>query len=152
MPRVHVEGLRELDHALGELPKSMAKATLRRTGLKVLQPVADTMEALAPDDPATGGNDLRSRIGVGTKLSPRQAKLNRKVEGKAFVEVYAGAGPLPQAHLQEFGTVNHPPQPFARPAWDQHKGGLLPAISKELWAEIQKSAARLAKRLAKKAA
>lgn len=149
MAKVYVEGLRELDAALGEFTKATAKGVLRRVGLKALEPVADGMRALAPDDPATGGNDLRSSIGTGTKLSPRQARLNRKLEGKAFVEVYAGAGPVPHAHLQEFGTVNHSPQPFARPAWDSNKGRVLDTVAKDLGAEIDKTARRVAKRKAR---
>jgi len=149
--RVSVTGLRELDRALGELSKASANGVLRRIGLKALQPVADTMAALAPDDPATGGNDLRSSIGVGTKLSRRQAQQNRKREDKSFVEVYAGAGPLPQAHLQEFGTVNHPPQPFARPAWAENKDRVLEIVKSDLGDEIIKTARRVAKRAAAKA-
>lgn len=151
---VRVEGLRELDRALGELPKSMARNTLTRVARKALQPVADTARALAPDDPETGGYDLRNSITVGTKLSPRQRKLARRAiksgEGeKYFSEVYAGAGPLPQAHLQEFGTAHHAPQPFLRPAWDEHKRGVLETVKRDLGGEIDKSAKRLAARRAK---
>ena len=149
---IRLDGLRELDAALGELSKASAKGVLRRVGLKALQPMADTMRAMAPDDPETGGNDLRSSIGVGTKLSPRQARLNRRPEDKSFVEVYAGAGPVPQAHLQEFGTVDHGPQPFARPAFEQHKEGVVKSVAANLGAEITKTAARAAKRKAKLAA
>lgn len=149
MAKVRVSGLRELDAALGQLTKATAKGVLRRIGLKALQPFADDMRSQAPDDPKTGGNDLRSSIGVGTKLSRRQARLNRKAESKSFVEVYAGAGPLPQAHLQEFGTVHHPPQPFARPAWEANKRGVLETIKSDLGAEIEKTAKRVAARKAK---
>jgi HK97 gp10 family phage protein len=149
---VRIDGLRELDRALGELPKAVARNTLRRVGLKALDPVADSARDMAPDDPETGGNDLRSSIGVGTKLSSRQAKMNRKREDKSFAEVYAGAGPVPHAHLMEFGTVNHGPQPFMRPAWDQHKTGVLETVKTELGGEIAKAAKRVAARAAKKAA
>lgn len=148
--RVRVEGLRELDTALGELPKALARGVLRRVGLKALQPVAETMAALAPDDPDTGAPDLRTSIRVGTKLSPRQARMNRKREDKSFVEVYAGVGPeAPQGVLQEFGTLTNPPQPFARPAWDQEKASVLETVKRDLGGEIEKTAKRLAKRQAK---
>jgi hypothetical protein len=90
---VHVEGLSALDAALGELPKAAAKGVLRRIGIKALDPVAEAMRALAPDDPTTGGRDLRNNIHVGTKLSARQARSNRKRDDKSFVEVFAGVGP-----------------------------------------------------------
>src|SRR5690606_5127845 len=83
---VRVDGLRELNDALEQLPKSTQRSVLRRVGLKALQPVADAARAMAPDDPATGGNDLRSSIGVGTKLSPRQAKLARRMIKKGLAD------------------------------------------------------------------
>ncbi len=149
--RVRVEGLRELDRALAELPKSTAKAVLRRTLLKAGKLIADSARAKAPDDPGTGGKDLRSSIGVGTKLSNRQAKLHRKMfkNDKASAEAFAGAGKVAHAHLQEFGTVNHAPHPFLRPAWDGNKMRALDIIKTETWVEIEKSAKKLAKKLAK---
>lgn len=154
---VRVEGLSDLDAALGELGKATARNVLRRVGLKALEPVADTARNLAPDDPNTGGNDLRSSIGVGTKLSARQAKLARKAirSGEAekhFVEVYAGAGQVPHAHLQEFGTGHHAPQPFLRPSWDSNKAGVLDTIKTELATEIDKAAKRQARKAARLAA
>lgn len=148
---VKVSGLRELDRALGQLPKSTGKAVLRRVLKKAGQPMADDMRAKAPDDPETGGNDLRSSIGVGTKLSKRQAKLHRKMfkNDKASAEVFVGAGKVAHAHLQEFGTAHHGAQPFARPAWDAGKMQALETIKTDLWSEIDKAAIRLAKKAAK---
>ena len=145
----HIEGLRELDIALGELPKTVAKNTLVRVGKKRMQPTAEAMRAKA-----TGGNDLRSSIAVSTKLSPRQAALHRReiksgAAEKQFAEVFTGAGPLPQAHLTEYGSVNNAPVGWGRSAWDETKGGVLPGIGADLWDEIQKSAARQAKRAAR---
>ncbi len=145
---VKVEGLRELEVALKELPKATAKATLKRILLKYGAPVAETMRGLAPDDPHTNRNDLKHSIAVSTRLSKRQAKLHRKEnkDDRDFAEVFIGAGALPQAHLQEWGTINHGPQPFARPAWDQHKDGMLEGFKDDLWKEIAKTAARVAKK------
>jgi HK97 gp10 family phage protein len=149
--RVRVDGLRELDAALADLPKATGKAVLRRTLLKAGKPIADAARGMAPDDPLTGGNDLRSSIGVGTKLTKRQAKLHRKMfkNDKASAEAFAGAGKVAHAHLQEFGTVNHGPQPFMRPAWDANAGRALDIIKTDMWTEIEKAAQRLAKRLAR---
>lgn len=152
--RVRVEGLRELEAALRELPRATGKGALRRVLKKRAEPIAAEMRAKAPDDPATGGNDLRSSIGVSTKLSRRQATLHRKMfrNDKAAVEMFVGAGPLPQAHLQEFGSSIHGPQPFARPAWDNNKTAILEGLKDDLWAEIKKSADRHARKLARLAA
>lgn len=148
---VRIEGLAELDRALGELPKSTARNVLRRTLLKAGQPMAETMKSMAPDDPETGGSDLRSSIAVGTKLSARQAKLHRREtkNDRAFAEAFVGPGPDPAAWNQEFGNVNHGPQSFARPAWDAHKTEALDIIGRETWGEIEKAAKRLARRVAR---
>lgn len=151
--RVRIDGLKELDRALGELPKATGKNVLRRVLRKRAEPIAEDMRAKAPDDPRTSGNDLRGSIGVGTKLSKRQAKLHRKMfkNDKASVEMFVGAGPVPHAHLQEFGTSRHGPQAFARPAWDAGKGPLLEGLKDDLWQEIQKAAQRLARKTARQA-
>jgi HK97 gp10 family phage protein len=148
---VKIHGLRELEAALADLPTATGKNVLRRVLNARAQPIADAASSMAPDDPATGGHDLRSSIGVSTKLSPRQKGLHRKMfkDDKAAVEMFVGAGPLPQAHLQEFGTVHHGPQPFMRPAWDEGQGQLLDGIAADLWSEIDKAAKRVAKKRAK---
>lgn len=148
---VRVDGLRELDAMLGELPKAAAKGVLRRVGIKALQPMAETARGLAPDDPATGGNDLRNSITVGTRLNKRQSGMARKDEGKAFVTVHMGPT-VGHGLLQEYGTVNHPPQAFMRPAFSQDAPGAIDIVATELRGEIEKTVARRAKRAAAKAA
>ncbi|WEX07373.1 HK97-gp10 family putative phage morphogenesis protein [Chelativorans sp. AA-79] len=152
--RVRVEGLRELEQALSELPKATGKNVLRRTLRKAGEPIAEDMRAKAPDDPDTSGEDLRNSIGVGTKLSPNQRSAHRKMfrDDRASVEMFVGAGPVPQAIQQEFGNVNHGPQSFARPAWDAGKDGALETIKTELGNEIGKAAKRLARKAARLAA
>lgn len=152
---VKFTGGRELDAALGALAaeygKASGKAVLRRVGMKALQPMADTTNALAPDDPATGGNDLSGSYIVGTKLNKRQAALARKDQNKATVTVYMGTDD-PAGLQQEFGNVNHGPQPHIRPAFAQHAEGAIKIVANELGPEIEKTAERLAKRRAAKAA
>lgn len=141
--KVHVEGLKELEQALQQLPMANAKAVLRRTLKEAGEPVAKTARSLAPREMGY----LRESIDVGTKLSARQAKLHKK---ESPVEMFIGPGPDPAAHLQEFGTgPGHQAQPFMRPAWDQHKNEVLDIIANRTWLEIEKTAARLAKKAAK---
>lgn len=146
---VRVDGLRELDEALGELPKATAKNVLRRVARKALEPVAADMAARAPVD----DGHLRDSIGVGTRLTRRQAALHRKAfrDDRASIEMFAGAGGMPQAHLREFGGDGHPPHPFARPAWDSNKNGVLESIKSDLGDEIMKAAQRLARKAARAA-
>jgi HK97 gp10 family phage protein len=142
--KVKIEGLREVKDALRKLPNSTAKSVLRRVGKKRLKPVADRARSYAPEDQG----ELKDSIGVSTRLSKSQKRKHRKPD-RNDVEVYAGAGPHPQAHLQEFGTKDAPPQPFMRPAWSAEKRGVLQGIKIDLWSEIKKAADRLARKTAR---
>jgi hypothetical protein len=149
---VSIEGLREVDAALGDLGKATGRNVLRRVAVSRLQPMAEEAKRLAPDDPATGGNDLKNSIAVSTRLGKRQGKINRKSKSEA--EAHMGpAGPggnvPPQGVQQEFGNQNHGPQPFMRPTWDGGKDALLEGIKDDLWAEIERAAARQAKKAAR---
>ena len=137
-----VQGLKELDRALGELKPSTAKGVLRRVGRKALEPFDEAWRLAAPHL----SHALQESGSVGSKLSRTQRAAN---ERENLVEVFAGPGPLPQAVQQEFGNENHPPQPFARPAWDETKDQALKIVKTELGGEIQKAAARAAKRALK---
>lgn len=138
---VKVEGLREVDAALGQLGKATGRNVMRRVAVARLQPIAEDMRDKAPVDQS----DLRDSIIVTTK----NPKRNRK---RSQVEAHAGPGRHPQAHLQEFGTQHHGPHPFVRPAWDAGKDELLEGIADDLWTEIEKAAARQARKAARLAA
>lgn len=144
-----IDGLREMDAALGELSKATAKNTLIRVGKAALQPMADLTNRLAPDDPETGGNDLSGSYIVGTKLNPRQKALAKK-EPKDFAMVYMGTND-PAGLQQEIGNVNHGPQPHIRPAFEQESEATIRRVASGLKPEIEKSAARARTRALKKA-
>lgn len=152
---VRIDGLKELDNALGELPKATARNTLRRVLMRIAEPMAENMRSLAPDAPRSSPRrDLKRSIGAGIKLSRRQAGLHRKAtkDDRTFAEVFVGAGALPHPHLQEFGTPQHGPQPFVRPVWDAWRNRIIPMIKPALWEEIDKAAKRLARKAARAAA
>ena len=141
--KVHVEGLKELEQALRGLPKANAKAVLTRTLKEAGEPIAKTARGLAPKLEM----HLVESIDVGTQLSRRQRGIHKK---QSPVEMFVGPGPDPAAHLQEFGSgPGHHAQSFMRPAWDQHKNEALDIIANRTWLEIEKTAARLAKKAAK---
>lgn len=157
--KIDIKGLKELEKSLGELPKATARNVGRRVLTKRGQPIATHASAIAPDDPATPGKSIR--VVVGNTLSTRQRALHRKASknDKAFAEVFIGqeveAGERaadPAGVQQEFGNVNHGPQPFLRPAWESGKAALLDGIAKDLRTEIEKSAKRLAAKAARAAA
>lgn len=145
MIKFEVEGFRELDAALGDLPKATAKNTMRRVLLKAGEPIVEAARRLAPE---FSGN-LKTSLDISTKLSGRQKRENRKNPSLSYVEAYAGAGALPQAHLREFGADQHAPEPFMRPAWDSTQTEVLNGIKDDLAAEIEKARARLARKQAR---
>ena len=154
--KVKVEGLREVDAALGQLGKATGRNVMRRVALARLERLADEARRLAPNNPDTGGNDLRESISVSTKLGGYAKRLNKRSKSEAEAHMGpAGKGGTkapPQGTQQEFGNQNHGPQPFMRPAWDGGKDALLEGIADDFWTEISKAAARQAKKAARLAA
>lgn len=140
MQTIKLEGFKELDAALSELSRSVGKAVLRRAGLSAAEPMARAMRQLAPKDEY----DLSESISASTKLTGRQRSLHRKMfrDDRDAVEIFVGPGPDPAAHLQEFGTSRFPPQPFARPAFDQEWRGFIDGARFEIAFEIEKAVAR----------
>lgn len=169
--RVSVDGLRELDKALSELPKATARNVLKRTLVKAGTPIAEHAKRLAPVDTGKLKDSIKvsprlgttagkaefaaaMRAGLGQQAAVgamRDARRAAKGAG-SFAEVYIGPDRRPQGVLQEFGTSHHPPQPFMRPAWDAEQDRALDIIKSELGSEIMSAAKRLAARAAKKAA
>lgn len=140
MTEVKLEGFAELDRALAELSKAAGKGVLRRSLKKAAEPTAALAASMAPMG-ATG--NLAASVQYGTKLTKRQAGLHRKMfrDDKASVEGFVGAND-PAAVPQEFGTINHGPQPFLRPAWDQDAMALLDRLGEQLAVEVEKSVKR----------
>ncbi len=145
-----IEGLKELDKALGELPRATGKNVLRRVARKALEPIIESAKAKVH----VLSGELRGSLAVSPKLSRRQKALHKKlVRGdKASVEMFAGAGAhvrVPQGVIEEFGGRFQAPHPFLRPAWDGGKAGVLNDIKRDLAAEIQKAALRVARKKAR---
>lgn len=159
---VRVEGLYELQRALAELPKATARRVQQRVLMRQVQPVVDAAKANAPV--RTGA--LRNSITATTKRprghktaaarafakvkgmggSTAAARGAAKEAGSSLVEVFVGPGRLAQAGQTEWGNRHQPAHPYMRPAWDAHKAAVLEGIADEMWAEIRKAAARLAKK------
>ena len=96
----------------------------------------------APDDPSTDGKyDLSESIDVGTRTKSRD-----RTEGKATVNLYMGPTDPFHGIFQEWGTVNHGPQPFMRPAWDHDKDNLIERLRLELWDSISAGLERARRR------
>ena len=145
--KVKVTGLKQLDKALGQLPKSTGKNVLRVALRKGGAPIERAAERKAPKR----SGQLEASIATSTKLSRRQSREHRK-KTKSTVEVFVGAGALPQAITQEFGARHHAAQPFMRPAWDENKMKSLGIIRREIKTGIDKATKRLERKAAREAA
>jgi HK97 gp10 family phage protein len=142
-----IEGLSDIDRALSELPKATSRNVMRRAGIKALEPMAEAARDAAP----VNNQDLKDSIAVSTRAAGYARRRGRK---QNEVEVYMGPAGIgqaapPQGSLQEFGTSRHSPQPFMRPAWDGGKQDLADTVGGELWTEIEKAAARQARKQAR---
>lgn len=140
-----IEGLRELEDALKELPRATGKNTLMRALIKAGGPVAADAASAA----RRLSGKLQRSFGVSQKLSRRQKSQHRK---ESTVEVFAGPGALAQAITEEFGTAHSGPHPTLRPSWDANRMKVLESIRDDLAAEIEKARARLARKAAKQLA
>lgn len=152
-----VTGFRDLEKALAEIPAGTAKGVARRAMKKELAPVASMANAFWP-----GSEDdafiITSRIDRG-QLGDSHMKFGRSIINM-FVGAPGGKGGKGQAMLLEYGTGPRytkngafrgsvSPQPMLQPAWDANKRQMFEGLGKTLWAEIEKTMARRAKRAAK---
>jgi HK97 gp10 family phage protein len=141
-------GGREIEAALRQLPRLTAKAVARRELVKAGQIFANAANADAPT--RGGANGLKGSYVVGGLAAlTRSQKKTVKKEGRDDVQIYVGTS-QPHAHLQEFGTVNHPAQPHARPAWAQTQQAMFDSIQSGFAAAVAKAVRGYAKRMAKK--
>ena len=144
-----VEGFRDIERALAQLPAGTAKGVARRAMRKELQPVKDTAEAFWP-----GANEA-FRVTSALKSSQRPAVR----ESRSVTNMFVGSFE-PHAHLVEFGTGPRynkagayrgsvAPQPVLQPAWDIHKRQILAGLGARMWDEITKTIERRARRAAR---
>lgn len=150
MTTVKVEGFADLERELEKLSKAAGKGVLRRSLKKSAEPMAATANAIAPSG-ETG--DYAKSFVYSTRLNKRQAGLHRKMfrNDRAAVEGFVGTND-PAGIQQEFGNVNHGPQPAMRPAWDQEAQPTLDRLGRILWDEFEKSVARAERKAARQAA
>jgi HK97 gp10 family phage protein len=146
--KVRIEGLAEVQEALRRLPDATAKNVVRRVLKKRAEPIVESAQARAPV--LTGG--LKQSIKSGGQLSRRARAGHRKADPND-IELHIGPAPMhAKAIAAEFGTFKDRPQPFMRPAWEGQKMGVIEGLKADLWAEIEKAAARLARKTARLAA
>lgn len=162
---VTIEGLRELDAALAELPKTIAKNATKRALAKAAEPIAEEAKRLVPVNTGL----LRNSIAISTKLKNKVGRsefsavlrgggskaeavaamrdARRAAGAPSFAEVFIGPA-WPKGFygtFVEFGTSDTVAQPFMRPAWDSQKDHALSIIKGELATQIIAAAKRVSK-------
>lgn len=142
--RIKIEGLKELQSALAELPKATSKNVLLRTLKEHAAPIANAGESYAPK---LTGRMARS-YSVSTKLSRSQ---KRKFPKQSSVEVYIGPSPSAKSIQTEFGNSHQAAEPHLRPAFDGNVQAVLRGIRNTLAEQIDKAVARLARKAARDA-
>lgn len=147
---VDLVGFKELEQELDRLSKAAGKGVLRRALKKSAEPMAALANTMAPVG-ETG--DYAKSFVYSTKLNKRQGGIHRKMfrNDKAAVEGFVGTND-PAGVQQEFGNVNHGPQPALRPAWDADRMDLLDRLGQNMWREFEKSVKRAEAKAARQAA
>lgn len=170
--KVDFTGGKELEAAFAQLKDG---ATKRRTGLRALQKAAeiirDRAKELAPDDPETGaGTYLRESIKIGKTKGEPQKGGNKGTLITTFVGIDGsvlppkastkritrngsgrlGGGVATYSVLVENGTATHAAKPYMRPAFEQTKDEALKSIAEIATKEIEVTAARAARKAAKR--
>src|SRR3990167_2813504 len=145
------EGGKELDSALSELGKrSTARRVADRALRKAAEPVRDRWKELVDVDQG----DLRRSIKIGKAIK----SVNKIGNVGKTVTTFIGVDESEDrrlhiyAEIEEFGADHHLANPAGRNAWDQEKQTSLNMISSELKTEIEKTAARAARKTARLAA
>lgn len=172
--KVKIEGLKELEAALKELPKATGRNVIRRALTTAAQPVAELARANAPRG-ATGVLSRSIRVskirfskgeaGKAAFAAAMKRGASRAEAAQAAHEANAEAGndeditsglaeigPTTEAfyaHFVEFGTAHSVAKPFMRPAWEGNKATAVQVIQAALKAEIDKAVERIAKKQAK---
>jgi HK97 gp10 family phage protein len=161
---VQLEGLKELDAALAELPKATAKNTIRRALIAAAQPIADEatqlirVQRVKPQIAVSkiqfssgdaGKRAFAEALSRGaTRLeagaAAHEANAADSGEGAGITSGVLGVGPTKRAFYGfEFGTIHQAPAPFMRPAWDAHKLEAMELIKSELKEQIEKARVRI---------
>lgn len=158
---VDIRGFRELDRALGELPKATARNVLRRVTKAALDPMATVAAGAAPHQTgrlsfsiSVSERGTRRAEWYGSRarfVAPGVFRSDPKTSFTMAMGPAGGTGALSYASFAEFGTIDTPAHPYMRPAWDGGKDAALQHVKVSLGREIDMAAGRLARRAARRA-
>lgn len=128
--KTRIEGAAELDKVLQRLPTIVSRSVGRGALQAGARPIREAAKQKAPRDEG----DLSRNIVARTVRRGRD-------------EILVRIGPTKEAFqglFQEFGTKNHPAQPFMRPAFDENAQEALTRIGRQFGRGVERAAKRLA--------
>jgi len=149
-----VQGLKELSRAMGMLKKSIATRTAKRALSAGAGPIAKRARKNAPvlQEPTATRKKGTIKKNIRVKVRKRrdgqyEATIWVKGLGKKKIELFKQeTGKEGKDNpddpwywwFQEFGTAEHPAQPFMRPAFETEKNASLDAIAGKLREDLKK--------------
>ena len=125
MAKVRIEGMADLERKLKKLDRAVGGAHLLAAADAGAALLEEGMRSLAPVAPV-------GTKGGATKITRETAK---STPTRAEVDVGPGRAGF-WLTFQETGTIDHPAQPFMRPALDQLENSIVDEIRDELRARV----------------
>lgn len=146
---VKFKGGKELEAALKDLGSRATKKNVARRALRrAAEPIRDEWARLVPVDEG----DLKRSIKIGRAIKSVHSRNNRGDIVTEFVGVDESEDRRLHiyAEVEEFGNDSHPAQPAGRPAWESQKYNAFNRLGADLRDEIDKAAARAARKALRK--
>jgi HK97 gp10 family phage protein len=130
--KVRIEGGAALARTLNALPDKVSKSVRMQALRAGAEPLQQTMSQMAPRRP--GPPDMADHIVVSAVRKGGVTSIISDEDTSAVA-----VGPEKKffyGFFQEYGTVHHAAQPFARPAFDATVNQSIGIIMKALWAAL----------------
>lgn len=143
--RIEIKGLRELGEAMKALGDDIGLKIARSATNAGAQVIKRRAKELAPvaAEPYEIEGVLVQPGNIGKNIVVKRLKRNQTQLTSEHVVTVRGKAKYGYASrvgaLQEFGTVNHPAQPYMRPAFEQEKGFAVQKIRETLKRRIDKA-------------
>lgn len=111
--RIEIQGVDELVRNLNKIPKNATRRSLAKAAKAGAEPILRSARQKAPVDTGRLRDSLRSKYAYQSSRAVRvEISSNMKPKGSSWHSY---------DYYQEFGTSQHPAQPFMRPAADEQK-------------------------------
>ncbi len=146
MVKLRFTGGPELLRAIRQLPDGLGRKSVVKALKEAGEPLMDGMGARAPIGPGPGPHLYRNMaISMHRSLSSLTSLGDSRWNPSDEDELAVAVGPQKMVYwglFQEFGTVRHGPQPFAREAFEAEAPRVLGILLPSLWRLIEKQAAK----------